>query len=96
MYKIAVSDLDIKTSIPSIASNKSSIKLQYHADHINVVSTEDHIERCSVYSMSGSLIKIIEPNSTTCRLNNYDYKPGLYIVATMVKGQKYVDKVVFK
>ncbi|QGY45549.1 hypothetical protein GM418_18285 [Maribellus comscasis] len=95
LYKVAVNDLDITTSSPLI-TNTNAIQLQYHSDHISVVSSKDYIESCYVYSISGKLVKIIKPNSNICQLNSYDYKPGIYIVAAMVKGQRFVDKIVFK
>ncbi len=95
IYTVDLNDLELTTSSPLI-TNSNVIKLQYHTDHINVVSSNNYIESCYVYSMSGKLVNIVKPNSNICRLNNYDYKPGLYIISAEVEGQKYVDKVVFK
>ncbi|MBN1985574.1 MAG: hypothetical protein JW761_04685 [Prolixibacteraceae bacterium] len=95
VYKIAVNDLDITTSVNKLALN-NELQIQYEADHINIVSKQNPIDQCLVYSVTGRLLTIKQPKSTICRLNNYNFKPGIYVVAISVKGEKFTDKIIFK
>ena len=95
VYKIALEDLALKTSARRITKN-SDINIQYHNDYLKLVSTDKKIDRCYVYSLSGQLISVVEGNSNVCRLNNNEFKPGLYIISASVGGKIFTDKIVFK
>lgn len=95
VYKIAVNDLDITTSVNKLALN-NELQIQYDADHINIISRQTPIDQCLVYSVTGQLLTVKQPKSTICRLFNDNYKPGIYVVAISVKGEKFTDKIIFK
>ncbi len=95
IYKIAVEDLDIKTSSKEITQN-NEIQVQYAPDHINIASGNNLIEQCFVYSVTGQLVTIKQPNTNVCRLYNNEYRPGIYLVMVSVKGKKITEKIVFQ
>ncbi|MCF6332729.1 MAG: T9SS type A sorting domain-containing protein [Draconibacterium sp.] len=94
VFKIAISDLALKTSIIEIAK-ENQINIQYHPNFIKVVSSDKTIERCFVYSITGKLVFADEPNSRTCELQNSNFKPGIYIVAASIGGERFTRKIVF-
>lgn len=94
IVKIALSDLDLTTSILEITS-ANKIDIQYHPDFIQVISSEKNIDKCYIYSITGNLISIAEPNNRTYRLNKNEYKSGIYIVAATVAGERFARKIVF-
>jgi hypothetical protein len=94
VYKIAVADLDIKTSIADV-KNPATLKVFYENSALKLVSSGD-IDRCLVYSISGQLVAITEPKSTTCSFDYNSLTPGIYILSTLIEGKKYTQKVIFK
>ena len=94
IVKIALSDLDLTTSILEIASG-NKIDIQYHPDFIQVISSEKNIDRFYVYSITGKLVSIAEPNNRTYLLNKNEYNSGIYIVAATVAGERFARKIVF-
>ncbi len=96
VYRIAITDLDIKTYLP-IITQEENLEIRYESDHVNIVSKNNKpIAQCLIYSINGQLTDIKQPYSNVCKLNNYDYKPGIYIVAVLVDGKKYADKILLK
>jgi len=95
VYKIAVADLDIKTLVSDI-SYPNPLKVYYGSSALNLVSAEGDIDRCLIYSISGQLVDISEPKSTTCSFDYNYLNSGVYIISTLIKGKKYTQKVIFK
>lgn len=94
VFKIAISDLALKTSINEIAK-ENQINIQYHPNFIRVISSDKMIDRCFVYSITGKLVSLVEPNSRTCELQNSNFNPGIYIVAASVGGERFTRKIIF-
>ena len=93
-YTLPVTDLDLRTAVEDeILSNQVSIR--YGSESI-VVASSNTIEKCWVYNLSGQLMTVKEPYANRLELMNSSFTPGVYIIATSVKGQKFTDKVVFK
>jgi hypothetical protein len=61
-----------------------------------LVSDEKNIDRCMIYNVSGHLVAIHDPHDRVCRLDYGYLTPGIYIVATLVDGKRYTQKVLFK
>lgn len=95
VYKVAVSDLDIKTFIAEVPL-ANPLKVLYGPSALELVSAERPIDRCLVYSISGQLVAIAEPHANSFRIEYNSLKPGIYIVAASIEGKKYTQKVVVK
>ena len=95
VYKIAIADLDLKTFVPDVKA-PNPLKVLYGTSALKLVSTNGDIDRCLVYNISGQLVAITEPKSTTCSFEYNSLAPGVYIVSTLIKGKKYTQKVIFK
>ena len=95
VYKVAVSDLDIKTFVAEVKS-PNPLKVLYGPSALELVSAEKNIERCMVYSISGQLVAIAEPLAQNFRIEYNSFTPGIYIVAALIEGKKYTQKVIFK
>lgn len=94
-YKIAVADLDINTFV---AETKTINPLQalYGSSALKLVSSAGNMDRCMVYNISGQLVTITEPRATTCTFQYNSFTPGVYLIAVLIDGKKYVQKVMFK
>jgi photosystem II stability/assembly factor-like uncharacterized protein len=95
VYKIAVADLDTKTFVAEL-KNSNLLKVLYGPSALELVSAEKPIDRCMVYSISGQLVAISEPHDNHFRIEYRSLKPGVYIVAALIEGQKYTQKVIIK
>jgi len=95
VYKVAVSDLDIKTFVAEVKS-PNPLKVLYGTSALELVSAEKTIDRCMVYSIAGQLVAITEPRAQNFRIEYNSFTPGIYIVAAMIEGKKYTQKVIFK
>ncbi|MDP2113547.1 MAG: YCF48-related protein [Bacteroidota bacterium] len=95
VYKVAVSDLDIKTFVAEIKS-PNPLKVLYGPTALELASAGRNIDRCMVYNISGQLMAITEPRAQNCRFEYNSFTPGIYIVAALIEGKKYTQKVIFK
>jgi photosystem II stability/assembly factor-like uncharacterized protein len=94
-YKIAVADLDIKTFVADVKS-PNSLKVLYGTSALELVSAVGNIDRCMVYTVSGQLVAITEPKTSNCAFEYHSFTPGIYLIASLIKGKKYTQKVIFK
>lgn len=95
VYKVAISDLDIKTFVAEMKS-PNPLKVLYGPSTLELVSDNKNIDRCLVYSISGQLMAITEPRAQNFRIEYNSFTPGIYIVAALIEGKKYTQKVIFK
>ncbi|MFY9152030.1 MAG: YCF48-related protein [Prolixibacteraceae bacterium] len=95
VYKIAVSDLDIKTSVRNLTQT-NEIKVLYGVSELKLVSSDKMISRCFVYNIEGKLINITEPRAKECKFSYNSYTPGIYILAAEAEGKRFTQKVVIK
>jgi len=93
--KVALSDLELTTSIP-LTISKAELNVFYEPSAVKLVSTEGDIERCALYSISGKLVSLTEPNSQMQQFNNTEFQTGIYIVHSVVKGKRYINKIAIK
>ena len=49
-----------------------------------------------VYNITGQLVAITEPHAQNCKIEYNSFTPGIYIVAALIEGKKYTQKVIFK
>jgi len=95
VYKIAVADLDITTFIAEV-NRPNPLRVLYGNSALELVSADGDIDRCMVYSTSGQLVAITEPKSETFSFEYNSFTPGVYIIASLIEGKKYTQKVIFK
>ncbi|MCY1719154.1 T9SS type A sorting domain-containing protein [Prolixibacteraceae bacterium Z1-6] len=95
VMKIALSDLDLETGL-SFALVRPGLNVFYEPTAVKLVSTEGDIERCAMYSITGKLVSLTEPNSQTKKFNTSEFPTGIYIVNTIVKGKRYINKISIK
>lgn len=95
VYKVAVTDLDIKTFIAEVKL-PNPLKVLYGTSALELVSAGRNIDRCLIYSISGQLVAITEPRAQNYRIEYNSFTPGIYIVAALIDGKKYTQKVIFK
>ncbi|MDX8340001.1 YCF48-related protein [Draconibacterium sp. IB214405] len=95
IYATSVEALDLKTAIPTLYT-KTELNVAYTPTSIDLISTDGEIERCSMYSISGKLVLQAEPNNSVFRLNNNEFKSGIYIVNSFIEGKRYVNKIAFR
>ncbi|MBW8331464.1 MAG: hypothetical protein K0M40_05560 [Prolixibacteraceae bacterium] len=95
VYKVAVSDLDIKTFVADVKA-PNALKVLYGTSALELVSGNRNIDRCLVYSISGQLLADTEPRAQNYRIEYNSFTPGIYIVAALIEGKKYTQKVIFK
>ncbi|HYQ58917.1 MAG TPA: hypothetical protein VEP89_16360 [Draconibacterium sp.] len=95
VMKVALADLDLKTPVP-VVETKAALEAIYKPASIDLISSDGEIERCAIYSISGKLVSLTEPSSTTYQLHNNEFKSGIYIVHSLVRGKPYVNKIIFR
>lgn len=95
VYKIAIADLDIKTLGVKVGA-PSPLRVLYGTSALKLVSADGNIDRCLVYTISGQLIAVNEPKSTSCSLQYNSFTPGVYIISALIEGKKYTQKVILK
>lgn len=95
VYKIAISDLDIKTGISQINAS-APISVIYDNESVEFLSDNETIEKYFVYSVTGQLVDIGQPGTTNFIIQKGQFKPGSYIVAISVSGKRYVQKIILK
>jgi photosystem II stability/assembly factor-like uncharacterized protein len=94
-YKIAVSDLDITTSVKNLTQS-NDFKVYYGSSELRLVSSDKTMDRCFVYSVDGKLVAVTEPHAKSCSFNYSSFSPGIYIIAVDADGQRVTQKVLFK
>ncbi len=94
VLKIALSDLDLITSTKEILRN-NELTVRYKPLTIELVSSEHEIERCKVYSITGKLMSVYEPNNRTYELQRSNFNPGIYILDALIEGKRHTKKIVF-
>jgi photosystem II stability/assembly factor-like uncharacterized protein len=90
-----IANFDLLTSSPVITS-ETSLNVAYASSSVNFSSTGDAIDRYAIYSVNGQLMNTAEPNSTTFKIYNSQYKTGIYIVKSQVDGKIYTNKIVLR
>lgn len=95
IYKIAVTELASNVGIDEEVTEGDMIKLLNRLSEVEVMSLKDNIERCEVYSITGNLVEVQEPNSASCIINKTNYRRGVYIISTQIQGKRFSHKVVF-
>lgn len=93
VYKIAVSDLDIKTLVADIKA-ANALKVLYGASALQLTCDEGDIDRCFIYNISGQMMAIADPKSSTYSIDYNSFTPGIYIISALINGKKYTQKVV--
>lgn len=94
-YKIAVADLDIKTFVAEV-KRPNTVRVLYGTSSLELISADGDIDRCLVYNINGQLVSITEPKASNCTFEYNSFTPGPYIIATVIGGKKYTQKVIFK
>ncbi len=95
VYKIAVSDLDIKTLVYDLGK-PDVLKVLYDSSALVLACSEGDIDRCYIYNISGQLMAIADPKSSTYSIDYNSFTPGVYIISALTNGKKYTRKVIFK
>lgn len=95
IYKVAVADLNINTSVVELQPS-NPLKVLYGTSELELVSDNRNIDRCMVYNLSGQLVAIRDLHDRVCRLEYNAFSPGIYVIAASVEGKKYTQKVIFK
>jgi len=95
VYKIAVADLDIKTFVAEV-KRPNPLRVLYGNSALELVSADGDIDRCLVYNINGQLVAITEPKASNCAFEYNSFTPGIYIIASLIEGKKYTQKVIFK
>lgn len=94
LLKQSLANLDLKTSTREIVL-ENELNVLYKPSFIELVSTENNIEICAVYSITGKLMSMEEPNNRVHPLYRSKYPTGIYLVKTTVNGKIFTNKVVF-
>ncbi|NOR76692.1 MAG: T9SS type A sorting domain-containing protein [Draconibacterium sp.] len=94
IFKIALTDLQLTTSIKEIKLD-DELSVRYKPATIELVSTKHEIERCKVYSITGRLISVSEPNNITYELQRSNFQPGIYIIDALIEGKRHTKKIIF-
>lgn len=94
-FSNSVNKFDLLTTAPKLYA-KAELRITYGSNSVELISSEGIIESCTVYSMSGRIVKQTNPNNRVFRLQNNQFKPGIYIVHSIIKGQRYVNKVALR
>ncbi len=89
-----VENFDIKTAVKEIKLD-NELSVRYKPFSIEIVSSENKIERCKVYSITGKLISDDEPNNRNYELQRNNFNPGIYILDTTIAGKRHTKKIVF-
>jgi len=89
-----VENFDLTTSIKEIKLD-NELTVRYKPLSIEVVSLENEIERCKVYSITGKLISDYEPNNRSYELQRSNFQPGIYILDATIAGKRHTKKIVF-
>lgn len=101
IYKIAVAELlarvdddDDTVSVKEIIS-EAGLKLLNRAGELEVLSADEQIDHCILYSITGKVMEERKPQALSCIFNKSSYTPGVYFISTNTAGKRYTHKVVF-
>uniref|UniRef100_UPI003217435D hypothetical protein n=1 Tax=uncultured Draconibacterium sp. TaxID=1573823 RepID=UPI003217435D len=94
-YTNDISNFELLTATPTLYSN-AELNVFYEPSAVKLVSTEGVIEHCALYSITGKLVSLTEPNSRIQQYKNNEFQPGIYIVNSVVKGKRYINKISIK
>ena len=89
-----VENFDLTTSIKEIKLD-NQLTVLYKPTTIELVSLEHEIERCKVYSITGKLISVSEPNNRIYELQRSNFQNGIYILDALIEGKRFTKKIVF-
>ena len=96
LYKISVAELLQKgVGFEEILSENNALKILNRSNEIEVLSSQKTIERCAIYSITGKLMEVREPNAESCVFSKSAYPSGVYIISTFTGNDRYTNKVVF-
>ena len=95
--RLAVSEIVIEDTPDYIDEIKHNdiIKILNHSTELELVSTGEKIDVCTVYNILGQIIEIQNPNSNSCTINKSEYEPGIYIISTSINNKRYTHKIMF-
>jgi photosystem II stability/assembly factor-like uncharacterized protein len=102
IYKIAVAELLAKTddddddtvSVKELIT-EAGLKILNRADEIEVLSAEQQIDHCILYSITGKVMEERKQQGVSCIFRKSSYAPGVYIISTYTANKRYTHKVVF-
>ncbi|MFV0593308.1 MAG: hypothetical protein ACK5M7_18190 [Draconibacterium sp.] len=95
IYSTGITALDISTYTPLIIA-RNELNVHYNSGSVEIISDNKEIERCILYSISGKIVSVQEPNNRICRFNTNQYQAGIYIVKSLVEGKAFSNKIIFK
>lgn len=94
IFTNSFNNFELLTSIQGMVTN-DEISIRYKTNSIELVSSEKTIEKCSVYSITGKLVSVYEPNERSYELLRSNYNSGIYILDAVIEGKRYAKKIVF-
>ncbi len=93
LYKLPIADLDADTgtAIDDI-SNRNDLKIYLNSNELNIESNQV-IEDCILYSITGKIVGQHKVNSYTHIINTSSLSRGIYIVRVVISGKVYTQKI---
>jgi photosystem II stability/assembly factor-like uncharacterized protein len=93
-YRMPVADLKLTSS--SMVLKPGELSIRYKPLSVELVSSDQVISRCQVYSIAGQLITDIVPQTNQVELLNQQFKPGIYLVKSQAGNKTFVNKIIFR
>ena len=95
VFKIAMAEILSNVGIEQLIIT-NEISVRYHAESIELVSTQNKIEQCILYSITGKAMAEYTPNSNYCTINSSSLPSGIYIAVTITNGKRFTNKLYVK
>lgn len=96
IYKHSVAELlGVGVNVEKTLSDDGSVNIYNRLEELEVVSSKNLIDRCVIYSITGSIMASQEPKSSSCIFSKADFAPGVYIIATFTGTNRQTHKVKF-
>jgi hypothetical protein len=96
IFKQDMGDLDSDVSaIAEIDSRNSSIAISQNSSEI-MITAEQSISRCTIYSITGQIIYSTMPQANTYSLSTANYTDGIYIINAESNGISITKKFIVK
>lgn len=95
LYRIAITDLDIKTGISDIIAS-TPVRVMYDNESVEIASENQIIEKYFIYSITGQLVEVGQPASVNFIIQKCKFKSGSYIVVINISGKRFAQKIILK
>ena len=93
VFKIALNEVVYNVGIGNLAPVLNELSVRYDYGRVELISDNDEIDQCTLYSITGEVVAKYTPNSSRCVINTNALSSGIYVATSVVAGKVYINKL---